>query len=215
MKIKFCGFTRIEDVKFAIELGVDFQGFIFFSGSKRFVSLDRFEMISKGVKGGRFVGVFVNEESSKVIEVVKRFSLAFAQLHGDESDEDVFKLIKEGVSAIKAFRVRGEDDVFRVRSSSAEYVLLDAFVEGIYGGTGKSIDFALVDSVLSRVRGKKIFLAGGIGSENIESVMRNFGKYLYALDISSGIEESPGIKSSVLMREVYCKFDSLRQVVGK
>ncbi|MEN2998003.1 MAG: phosphoribosylanthranilate isomerase [Brevinematia bacterium] len=208
MKIKFCGFTRVEDVRFAMELGIDFQGFVFFKGSRRFITIESFDNIFKEVAGGNFVGVFVNEKEEIVLEVVKKYRI-FAQLHGDETNEYVSRLLKEGVPVIKAFRIKSKDDVLRVKESVSEYILIDTFVEGMYGGTGRSLDFGIVDEILSKVENKKIFLSGGINIANIESIIRNFGKYLYAIDLSSGIEKEPGIKSHNLMKEVYDKFKIL------
>ncbi|MGC8871086.1 MAG: phosphoribosylanthranilate isomerase, partial [Brevinematia bacterium] len=138
MKLKFCGFTRIDDVKLAINLGVDYQGFIFFEGSKRFVNIDVFDNIYKNVKGN-FVAVFVNENVNKVIDLYNLYQFSFVQLHGEEDNEYIEDLLNREIPVIKAFRIKNEDDAVKIKGCISEFVLLDAFVEGTYGGTGKRI----------------------------------------------------------------------------
>lgn len=206
MKLKFCGFTRIDDVKFAIELGVDFQGFIFFSSSKRFIPIEVFDNIFRYTKGGNFVGVFVNEDIARVIQISKTYNLAFVQLHGDENNDYIKDILLQDVNVIKAFRIKNDDDILKIKESVSEYILVDTFVEGMYGGTGKSIDLNLLDNLFSSVKNKKIFISGGINAQNISEIVKMFGKYAYGIDLSSGIEEKPGIKSHILMKEVFSKF---------
>lgn len=205
MKLKFCGFTRIDDVKFAINLGVDYQGFVFYEGSKRFVSIDVFDHIYKSVKGN-FVGVFVNENLDKVLDLYNFYNFSFVQLHGDEDNFYIEKLLNNRIPVIKAFRVKDEGSISGIKNCISDFVLLDAFVEDAYGGTGKRIDERLVDLVLSSCKGKKFFLSGGINKNNISEVIEKFGNRIYGIDISSGIEEYPGVKSHLLMKEIYIIF---------
>ncbi|MGC8964331.1 MAG: phosphoribosylanthranilate isomerase [Brevinematia bacterium] len=205
MKLKFCGFTRIDDVKLAINLGVDYQGFIFFEGSKRFVSIDVFDNISKNVKGN-FVAVFVNENVNKVIDLYNLYQFSFVQLHGEEDNEYIEDLLNREIPVIKAFRIKNQDDAVKIKECISEFVLLDAFVEGTYGGTGKRIDETLLNIILSSCNNKKVFLSGGINKYNISDIIKKFGSKIFAIDISSGIEESPGIKSHILMKEVFNLF---------
>lgn len=206
MVLKFCGFTRIDDIKFATSLGVDLIGIIFFHQSKRFVPFDMFEVIQRNVENAKFVGVFVNENIENVIKIAKEYNLHFVQLHGEENNSYIQKLTSEGIKVIKAFRVKSVEEVSNINLCSAEYILLDSFVEGIYGGTGKTINYQILSELLPKVNGKKIFLSGGINKDNIEKIIDEFGKYLYGIDLSSGIEQEPGIKSHILMKEVFDKF---------
>ncbi|MCX8028776.1 MAG: phosphoribosylanthranilate isomerase [Brevinematales bacterium] len=207
MKIKFCGFRRIEDVKFALSLGVDLIGFIFFKGSKRFISPEEFVNISREVKGN-FVGVFVDEDIEKVYNTYKTYDLYAVQLHGNEDEDYVKKLSSQDIKIIKAFRLKDKDSVDIINSYPSEYVLVDAYVEGNYGGTGKQINLDLLDYLFTKIKTKKIFLSGGINKDNISRIIKLFGRYLYGIDLSSGIEESPGIKNHKLMRETYDTFKS-------
>lgn len=208
MKIKFCGFRRIEDIDFAVKLGVDLIGIIFYEKSKRFVRIEEFDNIHRNVKAN-FVGVFVNENLDKVVQIAKTYNLAFVQLHGEESNDYVSRVLSQGVSVIKAFRLKDTSDIQKVIESESEYVLVDSFVEGSYGGTGKSISKEILEELFSRVRNKKIFLSGGINLENIESILKTYGKYLYGIDLSSGIEDSPGVKNHRLMEEVFGVFTKI------
>lgn len=206
MVLKFCGFTRIDDIKFANNLGVDLIGIIFFPQSKRFVSIEMFEIIQRNVKDTKFVGVFVNEDVEKVLNIAKEFNLYFVQLHGEEDNNYISKLLSQGIKVIKAFRIKSYEDIEKIKSCNSEYILLDSFVEGIYGGTGKTINHKLLMELLPKIENKKIFLSGGINKDNIEEIIDNFGKYLYGIDLSSGIEQEPGVKSYILMKEVFEKF---------
>lgn len=205
MKIKFCGFRRVEDIEFAVRLGVDLIGIIFYEKSKRFVSIEEFETIQRSVKAN-FVGVFVNEELDKVVRIAKNYSLAFVQLHGEENNEYVSSVLSQGVNVIKAFRLKDLNDIQKVIDSVSEYVLVDSFVEGSYGGTGRSIPKEILEELFSKVKNKKIFLSGGINTENIETILKAYGSYLYGIDLSSGIEDSPGVKNHHLMEEVFRAF---------
>lgn len=206
MLLKFCGFTRIDDIKFATNLGVDLIGIVFFPQSKRFVSPEMFEVIQRNVRNTKFVGVFVNEDIEKVINIAEEFNLYFVQLHGEEDNDYISKLLSQGIRVIKAFRIKNYKDLEKIQACNSEYVLLDSFVEGTYGGTGKTINPQLLTELLPRIENKKIFLSGGINKDNIEEIIDNFGKYIYGIDLSSGIEQEPGIKSYILMKEVFEKF---------
>ncbi len=213
MKIKFCGFTKVEDIEFAIKLNVDFQGIVFFSQSKRFVPIEFFDNIAKRITNGNFVGVFVNESIEKVINLAKKYNFRFVQLHGDEDENYTKKVLNEGINVIKAFRIKDQNDIPKIKETPSEFILIDSFVEGQYGGTGKTIEFDLIENVISynsKICNKKIFLSGGINLKNIDKVMENFGKYIYAIDLSSGIEKTSGIKDHKLMEEIYNKFKNFK-----
>ncbi len=205
MKVKFCGFTRIEDIKFALSINVDYIGLVLFPKSPRFVTIEKLEIITKTVNNAPFVGVFVNEEIEKVKETYFRYNFKLAQLHGDETNEYIEELIKKELKVIKAFRVKDYSVLEKINETPTELILLDAFKEGEYGGTGKRINEEILSYILNNTKNKKIFLSGGLNRDNIEEVLKKFGQRIYGIDLSSGIETSPGIKNHILMEEIITK----------
>jgi phosphoribosylanthranilate isomerase len=212
MKVKFCGFTRIEDIKFALSINVDYIGLVLFPKSPRFVTTENLETITKTIKDAPLVGVFVNEDVEKVKEMYFRYNFKLVQLHGDETNEYVEELARKGIKAIKAFRVKDHSALEKINETPTELVLLDAFKEGEYGGTGKRIDEEVLNYTLNGTKNKKIFLSGGLNKDNIEEVLKKFGQKIYGIDLSSGIEVSPGIKDHRLMEEIMTKVNRFKQL---
>jgi phosphoribosylanthranilate isomerase len=212
MKVKFCGFTRIEDIKFALSINVDYIGLVLFPKSPRFVTIENLETITKTIKDAPLVGVFVNEDIEKVKEMYLRYNFKLVQLHGDETNEYVEELVRKGIKVIKAFRVKDHSALEKINETPTELVLLDAFKEGEYGGTGKRIDEEVLNYILNSAKNKKIFLSGGLNKDNIEEVLKKFGQKIYGIDLSSGIEVSPGIKDHRLMEEIITKVNRFKQL---
>ncbi len=193
VKVKFCGFTRKEDLKKALELGVDYVGFILYSKSPRHVAYDKLEELLPIAEGVKRVAVLVNPSYG---EVKRALDLGFdlVQLHGEEDMDFAQKIGLDRV--IKAFRVREGlhiDDKWK----GAYAILLDAYKEGEYGGTGQSFNWDFAKHMVSR--GFKVFLAGGLNSKNVSEAI----KYVkpYCVDVSSGIEIGPGVKDHRKMEE--------------
>ncbi|MBS3158352.1 bifunctional indole-3-glycerol-phosphate synthase TrpC/phosphoribosylanthranilate isomerase TrpF, partial [Candidatus Woesearchaeota archaeon] len=216
-KIKICGITNREDALLAAELGADFIGLIFYDKSKRFVdevkAKEICDELSKKFADVKKVGVFVNEKIEKIVEKVNLLGLDIVQLHGNESDEFVIELKKklEKTKIIKAIRVRDNTDLIaeiKNKINSADYILLDTYSEDAYGGTGKSFDWnKLVDlkKGLEDIEisfSQKVFLSGGINSSNIEKILVYNP---FAIDISSGVETSPGKKDKNKLIELFAK----------
>jgi indole-3-glycerol phosphate synthase/phosphoribosylanthranilate isomerase len=200
-KIKICGITNLEDAKNAVSFGADYLGFIFYSDSPRYISCENAAHIISSIKKMnihvKFVGVFVNEGIERIKEIKKKCSLDFIQLHGDE-DLKFVKNLNESV--IKVFRVKDSADVYKINNSSYEYILLDNFDKDLYGGTGNVFDW----DILSGIKEKKIFLSGGINADNIKKALKS---NIYSIDVSSGVEISPGKKDIDKLRKL---FESIR-----
>ncbi len=194
VKIKLCGMAREEDVIKAVGLGVDYLGFILYPKSPRFVGWERLGELLELAKGVKRVGVFVNPTLEEV-EKAFRMGLDLVQLHGEESYEFAQKVGLGRV--IKAFRVRRDkveiEDVWR----GAYAVLLDTYSEDAYGGTGKTFNWDVAKKVVER--GFRVFLSGGLTPENVGQAIRHVRPY--AVDVSSGIESSPGVKDHKRMEE--------------
>lgn len=196
--------TQFEQVKKLAESGMNYAGFIFYEKSPRYVvnkipfnTLKNFDKIKK-------VGVFVNESTDKIFEIVKAYGLDIVQLHGDETP--IFcKMIAAEMPVIKAFGVTGHEDLNELTKPyihAVDYFLFDTKAKH-YGGTGKKFDW----NFLKRYRHTKpYFLSGGIAPGD-ENEILNFIKEenlgcLHALDVNSRFETEPGIKDIELLKKI-------------
>lgn len=190
MIVKFCGMRRKEDVEAINELKPDLAGFILDSTRKRYVSPETISELRKDLDPDiRVVGVFVNEDISVVVNLLTDGIIDIAQLHGTESD-DYIKEVREktGAKIIKAFGIRGEEDVRKAESSSADLVIVDS--SG--GGTGSTFDWELLKMIK-----RPYILAGGLNKDNVEEAVKVLDPY--GVDVSSGIE-TDGYKDIDKMR---------------
>ena len=197
MKIKMCGLRRPDDIIYANECLPDYIGFVF-AESRRKVSGE--EAKNLGVQLDPFikkVGVFVNEPVRSLITISEQAGLDIIQLHGDEG-EDYIKEVKHetGKELWKAVRVRTVKDIQEAQRLPADKLLLDSFSEESYGGTGKVMDFAVLDQADIR---KPYFIAGGLTVENLPEILKKAEPY--GIDISSGIE-TEGVKDREKMLKV-------------
>jgi phosphoribosylanthranilate isomerase len=192
--LKICGITRIEDAILIESLGVDAIGFIF-APSPRRVTLAKALEISRSLSSICKVGVFVDTPLEQVVTIRKTLSLDMVQLHGRESPEYCKNL---GGVIIKALRPRDESELDGIdRYSMTWKLLLDAFVTGRMGGTGKMVDGTLLEKIVSPDR---FILAGGIGVENAVSIIQHVMPF--GLDCNSSLETNPGIKDSEKILEI-------------
>ena len=196
-RIKFCGFTREEDVRAAVQGGADALGMVFYAKSRRSVSVAQARQLREAVPAFvKVVALFVNPEPDYVQEVIDTVSPDMLQFHGDESPQDCERY---GKPYMKAFRVGGPDmetrqDVLAEcrRFSSADVWLFDSY-SAAYGGSGEGFDLSLLGDVLKADDARPWVLAGGLNPENVAEYIRKLRPF--AVDVSSGIEEAPGIKS--------------------
>jgi phosphoribosylanthranilate isomerase len=194
--VKICGITNAEDALAAVEAGADLLGFNFYARSPRHVSPRDARLVAEELPDGvARVGVFVNEgEPKAVLRAASESGVGAAQLHGDETPEFCARL--GGISVIKALRVGRGFSVERALLYKTDALLLDAHVEGAWGGTGQTFDWAVARPVREAV--PKLFLAGGLTPENVAGAVRAVRPF--AVDVCSGVETSPGRKSFRLMR---------------
>lgn len=188
-KIKICGLTRLEDIQMVNKWSPDYIGFVF-AKSKRQVTLDQAKALKAGLNPGiQSVGVFVDSPIPIITLMVSENIIDIIQLHGNE-DELYIKQLKKSVSCpiIKAIRVQDTSDILKGEQLPADYLLLDTFVKGEQGGSGKTFDWDLIPRKI-----KPYFLAGGLNSENIHSAINCCQPY--CVDVSSGVE-TKGIKDN-------------------
>ncbi|WP_130907718.1 MULTISPECIES: phosphoribosylanthranilate isomerase [unclassified Pseudomonas] len=188
VRSKICGITRIEDALAAVEAGADAIGFVFYAKSPRAVTLEQARSIIKALPPFvTTVGLFVDASHAELAEILDAVPLDLLQFHGDETAAQC-----EGWRHpyIKALRVKAGDDIAVACDAypSASGILLDAYVEGIPGGTGEAFDWSLIPQALS----KPIILAGGLTPDNVAEAVARVRPY--AVDVSGGVEASKGIK---------------------
>ncbi|MDX8390061.1 MAG: phosphoribosylanthranilate isomerase [Mariprofundaceae bacterium] len=192
-RIKICGITRLEDALLASQLGVDAIGFVFYDKSPRYIEpLKAAAIIRQLPPFVSAVGLFVNPTQDFIADVLSHCPLGVVQLHGDESPE--FCALQRR-RVIKAVAVKTAEDLQRVHQYDCP-VLLDAKApEGVYGGTGTSFDWSLLHGFEHT---HPLILAGGLDVENLPQALKV--RQWFALDVSSGVELSPGIKDAEKMR---------------
>lgn len=193
-RIKICGITNKKDAIEASRLGVDMLGFVFYGKSPRYVEAktarDIIDEVPNGIKK---VGVFVDEDGSRVSEIVSYCELDMVQFHGDEAPEYCAKF-KDGLEVIKAFRIKDKKSLAEVNSYGVDYYMLDNYSKGAKGGTGEAFEWGIISDFKFL---KPVILSGGLTFGNVTKAIR---KVLpYAVDVSSGVEKNPGIKDLKLM----------------
>lgn len=214
MWIKICGVTRAEDVATIVNSGADAIGFNFFPKSKRCVSIPIARALAEGARRSAvdlplidLVGVFVNAEANAIRSAVQEVGLSLIQLHGDESVEYVTEIHRlcPNVPIVRAFRVDPRNteqtlnDIDRLAASvPLAAILLDAFVFGEYGGTGRTIDLSILERYPRQQR-PPLILAGGLTPENLALGVECSA--VWGIDTASGVESSPGIKDSARVYE--------------
>ncbi|MEK6732768.1 MAG: phosphoribosylanthranilate isomerase [Candidatus Omnitrophota bacterium] len=201
VRVKFCGITSVEDKDSAIKAGADAIGLVFFKDSPRFVALEKAEIIAKDTPPFvSIVGVFVNERLDFIEECVERCNLNAVQIHGDEDVNYCLKfkdLKLQGVKLIKGIRVRDRESLSVIENCPADAILLDAYKKDAYGGTGQGFDRTL--AIIAKEYGKNLIISGGLSTDNVYDIIKEVKPY--GVDVSSGIESSPGKKNIELMEE--------------
>ncbi|MBI5971375.1 MAG: phosphoribosylanthranilate isomerase [Deltaproteobacteria bacterium] len=199
-KVKICGITNAADAEAAVEAGADALGFVFYAKSPRFISPeDAGRIPAKLPPFITSVGVFVNETLDVINATVKAARLTCVQLHGDEAPEFCAEAAQiTGCSVIKAFRVSTTDAILKLDGykNCASAFLLDSFSKDARGGTGKTFDWKI--AVEAKKFGR-IILSGGLNPENVGAAIRVVAPY--AVDVSSGVEASPGVKDRAKIKE--------------
>jgi phosphoribosylanthranilate isomerase len=188
VRIKICGITNEEDGLAAAKFGADALGFVF-APSPRRISVERAREIIKVLPPlVQTVGVFVNEDPEKVLSTAAACGLDILQFHGDESVAYCSSFDRR---VIKAVRLQSRDDLDNLSKyvNVVDALLLDTYVANKLGGTGITFDWKL--AVEARRYGK-IILAGGLNPENVAAAISMAKPY--AVDASSGLEQSPGVK---------------------
>ncbi len=190
VRVKICGLTRLQDVQVAVAAGADALGLVFFADSPRAVSVAQAQALVLAVPAFvQVVGLFVNPDADRVRAVLAAVPIDLLQFHGDESPAFCRQF---GRPYIKAVRVRPGLDLLQYcdQYSDARGILLDAFHPGVWGGTGTAFDWSLIPAGL----GLPLILSGGLNENSVGEAISAVRPY--AVDVSSGVEVSKGIKDA-------------------
>jgi phosphoribosylanthranilate isomerase len=200
-RIKICGLTREADVDAAVDAGADAVGFVIYEKSPRFVSVARAAALARRLPAFVTpVGLFVNASRVDIGAATAAIPQLLLQFHGDET---ALECRAPGRPFIRAARMGSGFDLldFVTQFADAQAIVLDAFVEG-YGGGGKVFDWSLIPPNVPR----PVVLSGGLHAGNVIEGIRQVRPW--AVDVSSGVESSKGIKDAIEIRR-FC--DAVRE----
>lgn len=187
VKIKICGITSMEDAACAVEAGASALGFVFYKPSPRFVGVEVARRIIASVPPFiASVGIFVNEEASRINEIARICCLDRIQLHGDERPDFCRSLERR---VIKAIRLKDKSSLELMKTFDVTNFLLDTYSDKLYGGSGSGFDWELA---IEAAKLGRIILAGGLTPENVADAIRRVRPY--GVDVSTGVEIRPGKK---------------------
>ncbi|MGM8891552.1 phosphoribosylanthranilate isomerase [Psychrobacter sp. 1Y1] len=203
MHVKFCGFTQLGDIQTAAQLGADAVGLVFYPPSPRAVTIAQAQTLSAAVPAFvSVVALVVNMPKDELLKLANNVSFDVIQFHGDETHEQCQQLAgMVNKRWIKALRINTEQDsldsvraqINQFATAGASSILLDAYHQDVYGGTGQRFDWSLIphDSALP------IVLAGGLDADNVAATL---DLPIYGVDVSGGIEVDKGKKDAAKMR---------------
>jgi phosphoribosylanthranilate isomerase len=209
VQIKICGVRSLEEAKAALTFGADALGFNFWPISARYISPEyAIEILDRLPELKYAVGVFVDEEESRIESIVRQLKLAAIQLHGNETPEFCTRF--SSVRVIKALRVGANFDPRSVTEYPVDSILLDTEVKGSYGGTGRPFNWAMA---LEAKKYKPIILAGGLTIENVVDAI----EYVRppAIDVCSGVEAEPGRKDLDKLRRFIAEATNVNSLASE
>ncbi len=190
MFVKICGITREEDALLATALGADAVGFVFAPSSRQVAVPIVRDIVRQLPADIMTVGVFRNESAKRVVEVVNGIGLRAAQLHGNETPEDCCWISERVPVTIRALAA-GSPDLDNFDEFGVDLLLLDSPAPG----SGEVFDWSLAEGAPDN---RKMILAGGLDPTNVTSAVERVGPY--GVDVSSGVESTPGRKDPRLLR---------------
>jgi len=211
MKVKICGLRKEKDIKKSLELGAWALGFIFYEKSPRFLPPEIAKKIVKKLKTDifkKFVGVFVNESISKMIDAQKKVKFQTFQLHGEETPK-ILSNIDHQFNVIKKLNYQDFSNIpLFLKAHPKVSFLIDAppSFHGSYGGRGELSDWDFARKVKERIGSRgKLILAGGLGQKNMILAKREVEPF--AFDLSSSVESGPGEKDHKKLEKLFSIID--------
>lgn len=192
-RVKICGITRRQDAEFAIEMGADAIGLVFYEPSPRAVTIAQAQKIVENLPPFVcVVALFVDAQPKDVFACLEEVKIDLLQFHGDESSEYCQQFNRP---YMKAIRMKDQIDltVMAENYATASALLLDSYQFGVPGGTGQTFDWSMITDI-----NKPIILAGGLTVENVAMAIEQVQPY--AVDVSGGVENAKGIKDNQKIR---------------
>ncbi|MRI35011.1 phosphoribosylanthranilate isomerase [Endozoicomonas sp. OPT23] len=197
-RIKVCGVTSVEEARAAVAAGADALGLVFYPASRRFLTVEKAREIALSVPPFiTLVGLFVDAGEQEIQEILDHVPLGLLQFHGNETDQECGRWRRR---YMKALRIRPDTPVRKLVDAypGACGLLLDTYRKGVPGGTGEAFDWQLTPKELIASLDKPIVLAGGLTPDNVSEAIEQVAPY--AVDVSSGVENSQGGKDPEKMR---------------
>jgi len=201
VRVKICGITNIEDAHAAVSAGADALGFVFAESPRQVNAKTVLSIIGQLPPFVTTIGVFANQTAEEIVSAMREANLNFAQLHGEIADLGVIGSELGCRRLIRGLRMKSEADLHDAAHSCPNCgcagILLDAHVDGMMGGTGRTFDWDL--AVKAHSLNKPIILAGGLNPSNVSDAIQKVRPY--AVDVSTGVEASPGKKDWEKIKE--------------
>jgi len=194
-RIKFCGFSRAQDIQTAVSLGVDAIGLVFYPPSSRFLSIEQARALRRHIPSwATAVGLFVDADPETVLAHSRQIGLDLIQFHGNESAQDCVASLLPGQPHWRGVRMQSRDDLLTSAAAhpAAEALLLDTHTSS-YGGAGAAFDWSWVPKAYDR----PLIMAGGLHSANVGKAIEYVQPV--AVDVSSGIQNTPREKDPAKM----------------
>jgi phosphoribosylanthranilate isomerase len=167
--VKICGITNFDDAINAVESGADMLGFVFYPKSKRYIEPEKAAEIIREVSSfATCVGVFVNENIERIKEIIEITMIDLVQLSGDETIQMCLEL-KNFIPVMKSFKVTDSFSLDELSGFKVDYIHLDSYTDGLYGGTGKKFNW---ENAIGLDKFGKIILAGGLNPENVKEQLQ-------------------------------------------
>jgi phosphoribosylanthranilate isomerase len=199
-KVKICGVTNLDDAELAVSSGAWAVGLVFHPASPRRCELDAAALIGTTLRRRvEIVGVFVNPPLDELVGIAEAAGLTMLQLHGEEGPafcEEARR--RTGLKVIKAARVRDSSQVRALASYHTDFHMLDSYVPGLAGGTGKSFDWTLTREHPGL---PPVILSGGLDATNVRDAIAEVRPF--AVDSASGVESAPGRKDAERVRALF------------
>lgn len=196
--VKICGITQPQQAGVLFALGADAVGINLWPKSKRHMPLEvAVAGLQQVAAENALVAVLVNPDAALLDAAVASQLFQALQLHGDETPADVERVMKRGVSVIKALQVRDEASLAQIGDYPCESILLDAYNPGTYGGGGHAFPWELAMRAQEMFPQKQFLLSGGLTPDNVRQAVEQ--TRLLAVDVASGVESLPGSKDLLLV----------------
>lgn len=199
-EVKFCGLTRAADARVAAMCGARYAGVVFADGPRRLEPEEALIVLDAAGRDVARVGVFPDADAARIASVVRAARLDIVQLHGDPSARAVRKVRERtGARVWAVIRLAGAVPPARIEEldGEADAIVFDTLVSGRLGGTGRSFDWNAAAQG-SRPRRSRLVAGGGLTPENVAQLLAALSPDI--VDVSSGVEERPGVKDHLRMR---------------